>query len=188
MSEFDPVIDAQLSGATVVMALLVEVEFVSETYRLWTGVGTRTFGEKVWEGVGALASLSDVSRLQNGEADPFEIVLSGNDELIQLALVNFATEAQGQPIAASLQFLNFTDESPLGPPWLLREGTMVGAALTVEDTSLALTVKCDTLASGRNRPPFGRLTARDQRARYPDDRGLDSVHKLNGSEIVWPDF
>ena len=188
MSEFDAVIDAQIRGSTVVMAFLMEVSFASGEYRLWTGIGTRSFGDRDWLGIGAIAEISDISRLQNGEADPFEVSLAGNDDIVRMALIEFDEEARDRSLSVYMQFLEIQDETALGPPWLLRDGIMRGATLTVDEDSMVLKVTCDTINSRRNKPPYGRLTDRDQQARYPGDLGLEFVHTLNGSEITWPDF
>jgi hypothetical protein len=188
MSEFDAIIDAQLSGETLAMALLFEAQFTSESFRLWTGVGTRIFGGQEWLGIGGIASISEVTRLQNGEMDPFEITLAASEEIIQTALIEFETEARGRSVIVSMQFLNAHDELALGEPWRLRDGIMRGANLTVTPDTMELQIICDTLMSRRNKPAYGRLTDRDQKARYPSDRGLEFVHTLNGSEVTWPDF
>lgn len=188
MSDFEPAIDAQLSGATVVMAMLVEVNFASGPMRMWTGVGTRRFGGLDWDGIGNIIEISEITRLQNGQADPFEITVSAPEEIILLGLVEFAGEALDRELNVYLQFLNFEADAPLGEPWQIRDGIMRGASLTVDTDAQTLSIKCDTLSSRRNRPPYGMLTDRDQKARYPGDRGLEFVHSLDGRELVWPVF
>lgn len=188
MSEFDPVIEAQLTGATVVMAVLVEAEFASGPMRMWTGIGTRTFGGRDWQGVGSVISISEITRLENGQADPFEIAVVADEEIMRLGLIEFRDEALDRPLNVYLQFLNYEADTALGAPWQIRDGIMRGASLTVDTDTQALEVRCDTLSSRRNRPAYGMLTDRDQKARYPDDRGLEFVHSLDGKEITWPVF
>lgn len=188
MSDFEPAIEAQLTGATVVMAILVEVQFASGPARFWTGQGTRTFDDRDWQGVGSILSISEITRLQNGQADPFEVEIVAGDEIIRPGLIEFADEAQDRELSVYLQFLNYEADAALGAPWKIRDGLMRGATLTVDAETMKLTVACDTTASLRNRPAYGMLTDRDQKARYPDDRGLEFVHAIDGREILWPVF
>lgn len=188
MSDFEPAIEAQLMGAVVVMPLLIEVEFASGVQRFWTGTGTRNFGGHDWQGIGNIVEISEISRLQNGQADPFQVSFVASDDVIRLALIEFAAEALDRPLTLFLQFLNFEADSPLGSPWQIRDGVMRGASLTVDPQSQTLVIKCDTLSSRRNRPSFGMLTDRDQKARFPEDRGLEFIHSLDGKEITWPVF
>ncbi len=188
MSDFEPAIEAQLTGATVVMAMLVEVQFASGPFRVWTGLGTREFGGRNWQGIGSIIDISEITRLQNGQADPFEITVSAPEEIIRQGLIEFQTEALNRTLNVYLQFLNYDADTALGPPWQIRDGIMRGANLSVETGAQTLAIKCDTLSSRRNRPPFGMLTDRDQKARFPGDRGLEFVHSLDGKEIVWPVF
>lgn len=188
MSDFEPVIEAQLMGATVVMAVLIEADFASGKHRLWTGIGTRSFGGHDWQGVGNIIEISEITRLQNGQADPFEVSVVAAEDLLRLGLIEFAEEAMDRELSVYLQFLNFDADAPLGEPWKIRDGIMRGASLTVDAEAQTLTIKCDTLASRRNRPAYGMLTDRDQKARYPGDRGLEFVHTIDGKEILWPVF
>lgn len=188
MSDFEPAIEAQLTGATVVMAVLVEAEFASGAMRMWTGIGTRTFGGREWKGIGSIIAISEITRLQNGQADPFEITVMAAEDILRLGLTEFREEALDRALNVYLQFLNFEADTALGEPWQIRDGIMRGASLTVDQDSQTLSIKCDTLSSRRNRPPFGMLTDRDQKARFPGDRGLEFVHSLDGKEITWPVF
>ena len=129
-----------------------------------------------------------MTRLQNGQADPFEVTIAAADELLRLALIEFRTEAMDRELSLYLQFLNYEADAPLGLPWKLRDGIMRGASLTVDTNAQNLIIKCDTLSSRRSRPAYGMLTDRDQKARHPGDRGLEFVHTIDGREIVWPVF
>ncbi|MBK8199239.1 MAG: hypothetical protein IPK75_12820 [Acidobacteria bacterium] len=188
MSDFEPAIEAQLAGATVVMAVLIKIAFASETAFLWTGVGERSFGGERWTGIGSVISISEITRLQNGQADPFEIAVVADEEILRRGLIEFNDEAKDREISVYLQFLDFEADAPLGPPWQIRDGVMRGASLAVGGDSMVLSITCDTLSSRRNRPAFGMLTDRDQKARFPDDRGLEFVHDTDGREILWPVF
>jgi len=188
VSDFEPIIEAQLAGASIVMALLIEADFVSQPMRLWTGEGARSFGGRDWQGIGAIVSVSDITRLENGQADPFEVTITADEEIIRRGLIEFRDEAMDRALTVSLQFLNYEAGTALGAPWQLRDGVMRGASLTVDTDAQTLSIKCDTLSSRRNRPALGMLTDRDQQSRFPGDLGLTFVHTLDGKEIVWPVF
>lgn len=188
MSDFEPAIEAQLLGSSVVMALLIEADFSTQPMTLWTGIGDRTFGGRQWQGAGNIIEISEITRLENGQADPFEVTITADEEMIRLGLLEFREEAMDRELSVYLQFLNYEADTALGAPWKIRDGIMRGASLTVDTGAQTLVIKCDTLSSRRSRPAHGMLTDRDQKARYPDDRGLEFVHTIDGREILWPVF
>lgn len=185
---FDDAINAQLEGRTVVFAFLVHADFKSQSMRFWTGVGERQLGGEVWQGVGAIAEISDITRLENGQADPFKVKAASTPEVMSSALIEFEEEASDRPLKVHMQFFDLSEDTPLGAPWLLRDGIMRGASLEVDEEAMSVSVACDTLTSNRGRPAYGMFTDRDQKSRYPQDRGLEFVGGLNGKTIVWPDF
>lgn len=195
-SDLDAVIDLALTHGALPFEVLAEVAFTSETFHLWTGVGSRPFGEHTWHGVGNIVSVSDAARSENGQADPFEIVLTPDPDLIRIGLIDFEAEAKGRVIRLFLQFFTPGTSKPVfNPetgqevgPWQFQEGIMRGATYAIEEGTESLTIRCDTLTSYRGRPAYGMLTDRHQQALHPGDVGLEDVKNLANREITWPDF
>ena len=184
----DEVIDRQMRGEPIAMAVLLEASFKSETKYLWNGVGPISISGKEWQGVGDILSISPVRRGENGQADPFEVEIFATPEILQLGISEFDAEGRDQPLSVYLQFFGATDQLPIGSRWQIRRGVMRGAALLFSSQERTFTIACDTITSTRGRPAYGQLTDRDQMARYPGDRGLEFVAELDGSEVEWPKF
>lgn len=170
-----------LEGATVRPFFAVEMLFDSAPIRLWTGTGTRTFGELEWIGAGTLLDISAVEETSEIAARGATITLGGlNTEVIGLALQSpyqgrvcnlyFGIMAEDGVSANLTQvFSGFMDEMNI------EEGAEYG---TIE-------LKVENKLIDLERARVRRFSSAYQKSRYPDDKGFDFVEDLQDKEVVW---
>lgn len=189
MSIFDATIDASLNGERPRFVVLCELAFNSGSMYLWTGRGSRTFGGQAWTGFGALLSIEGLQQAINGVAPETKIQIAATEEIANTAFLEFKTEALQRRLNLSLQFLNQSDDTPLGTPWRIWSGLMQAVSYSAApEAAHSLTLSVESLASLRTRPRFSMLSHAEQQRRYPADKGLEFVNSIRNKEVTWPDF
>lgn len=187
---FSAAAKVQSAGGRVRAALLLELQFLSGTERVWEGGGSiKTLDGRTWEGTGGLGSIDGISQAVNGVAPEVLFRLSGVD-------ADFALKAKGESeeylYRPSLVCIQFFDEGwqPLDNPYSLMFVRMTGLEAKFEGTAQGriyeLAMTAETPFAVRRRPAFGYLTDRDQQLRHPGDRGLERAAGIDNKNIVWP--
>lgn len=185
MAIFDAAGAAAAAGETVVGALLVFFDFLDAPTRLHDGHGPIAAGGQVWEGIGAIGSVSDIERAVGGRAPPVTFTLSGVGEEIRTDVREANIRVKGRACTVALQFFA-EDLTTLGTPYLLYRGTMdrlVHQAHDADTWTAQLTA--ETRFIRRGLPPFGSLTDRDQQARHPGDTGLFMIPAMQNRRRPW---
>src|SRR4051812_46079433 len=105
--QFSAAAKAQLAGELVRVDVLVEMQFVSGTIRLWNGFGPlKTLDAREWMGTAAMGDISGLSQSINGSAPPLSISLSGVDPAFAMKAKAEASEYYNRPLVVYLQFFN----------------------------------------------------------------------------------
>lgn len=193
MSLFPATIRAHLEGVTVRMSYMVMLDFRSGPMRVWTGFGVLHTGGHDWSGLGEIGQIDGLEQAINGEAPQTNLILSGVEpEIVRIARDQFATEARSRSVQVSLQFHNDTDDRPLrtyDQPYPIWQGQMRTAQFEAQADGLRrITIGCESLFSLRSRPNWAMYTDKDQRQRFPGDRGFEFVNSLIHKVVTWPTF
>lgn len=200
MSFFTPEQIAALSASTVRIAPLVEMEFVSQTSRVWNGEYELTTGAgagaKTWTPMFGTGQIEGLGLSAGGQAESVTLTLSGipSDRLdilgtvlsetpdvtqrsvrIYLQLFDNDWQAQGSPIGIWWGFLQ--------PPKVSRTPMQDG-----EGSVQTITVDAENAFFNRSRPPAGRYTDRDQQTRSPGDKFFQYTSSLLFKTFKYPDF
>lgn len=189
---FSEAAKVQMAGGIVRAALLLEMQFVSGTERLWEGFGPLpTLDGKTWKGTAALGSIDGISQSINGTAPEVMFRLSGVDASFALLAKAEAEEYLTQPAILFIQFFN-EDWQCLDNPYALMMTRMTGLEVSFDGSGdnrvYEVAVTAETPFAVRRRPPFGYLTDRDQQLRHPGDRGLERVAGIDNKNITFPAF
>lgn len=169
------------TGETVRLARLVNADFESGPVRVHDGVGTLTWEDNAYAGVGNYGGVSAVEEDSELSASKVSFTLSGIDPtLISIAL---GEQYQGRPITSYVAFLDEAGQIILDPvvEFQGRMDTMnltLGALATIELTAVDARADWD-------RPRIGRWNGADQQARFPGDKGLDFAEQTTEKELRW---
>lgn len=194
--------------------IIAELEFDSETLRMWNGIGTLTWNGNDYLGGGNLVAVSPMEETQNLEAKGVICTLSGiPTTLLALSLLE---RTRGRPFR---MWLAMVDTAPVAGALLLQTGDFLllqsGDKLLLQATAAPVTnaliadpyriftgmmdvmeVSDDgstglirlsvesSMILGR-RAKISRYTAEDQKKLYTSDVGLDFINQLMDKEVVW---
>jgi hypothetical protein len=179
--------DEMLQDPGVVrQALLMKLEFLSETKWIWNDRGPLYVAGQTWEGVGAVVSVTGVESVPGTTAHPMTITMSGVDpKLIPLALD--AAEYKGRPFTL-WQCLFDEAFQPVEPILFRGDGYMDLVLFGMprgDERTLTLTV--ESIFADRGFATHSTYSAESLNHFFPDDLGM--VHQAgvaNGARAVWP--
>lgn len=184
----DDELDTLLQMHSIRSALLIELNFSTETCYIWTGAGPLTIGGITWRGTGQFISVSGLEQLIGTNAIASNILLSGVDpDLVRIARENDNELRRGTVVIYGQLFDDYSQ--PLGSKFHLMSGNMSKLSYKAEGPSnRQIDMPVEGLFSRRNRPRFGLFTHSDQQRRHPDDLGLEYIETLVDKTVTWPDY
>ena len=192
-----------IDGDIVYPFFATELNFSSETIRMWTGQGTLVLDNGTeWFGLGQLLTISSVEETSEMAVKGATISLSGiPSELLSLALsepyqgrvakIYFGTFSKGSLLQQSGSYIVLQDGSKIN----LQEGSkglnelfsgymdQMNIEESAETTTIELTVENKLV--DLERPRVGRYTSGYQKSIYPNDLGLDFIEDLQDKKIFW---
>jgi hypothetical protein len=191
MAVFEQAILDQIASGVVRRAALVQLEFRTQTMRVWQGFGSLVAGGETWDGLGKLNSISAITAAPGGAAGQLTIELSGVDSGLQMLAMNEVDdEARGRFITVLVQYFDAAWQ-PLGAPKARWLGTMDTLKISSQNTDdggriRTITLTAESWAADRSSPAFGSYSDRDQQARFAGDRGCERVTELQNKVSIWP--
>jgi hypothetical protein len=171
------------------IAVFVEMRFESGTVYLWSGVGSLTTSAlgtlpaATWTGAGTLGSVSAVEETAGLRANGVTFTLSG----VAASLLSIALGEHYQGRAAKM-WLGYFDASwaLIADPIPLVNGKMDQMELVDEGATATIRLSVENRLIDFERPADpGFYTDADQKRRFPGDRGLEYVAKLQNKTIFW---
>ena len=183
---------AALGQNAVRMATLVEMQFASQTMRLWNGVGRIDIAGLEWRGTGVSGQIDGLPQTRRIVSEKVTFTLSGIDAQVQAVAALGQDDVQQRPILAWLQLFD-DDWQPLGarlPAWwgLMQRIRQTKAPRNNEGDLRTVSIEAENIYMGRARPPARRYTDRDQQALYPGDQFFRFVADQRVKTVVWPTF
>lgn len=172
-------VQAALSAQPYTMARFVTLTLPGYTFRVWTGLGSKTLNGNVYTGAGSLGSISPITDTSDLSAQRIQLALTGLDTSLQSTVQNFLH--QGSPVEiAEVQMDQDGNIVPNSYDVLIGEVDVMSMEL---GETLTISVTVDNLISMMFRGPDGhRRTATDQQTLFPNsgvpDLGLQYVGNL----------
>lgn len=183
--------DELLRNGSIAEAVLCWMDFATGAKRWWAGFGPLQHAGHIWDGIGDVISISDLTTDYQMSADPVTLSLAATPDMVAAAIAS-KTAVRGRQIViysqlfATVQIGDTGPWQPLGQPMALFSGTMGPMTRTKRGPGdRQLSLQCEGLWARRNAPPRGLLTDRDQQARTPGDRGLERVGVYTNYEVKW---
>lgn len=187
-----------------VLAFLAKFNFDSGTIGMWTGIGDIVHDGVTYYGGGNLIGVSPYEETKELQARGMTFTLSGvASNLVEVALNE---DYQSRTMKLYLGLVDITSAFALedGSGIILTEG---GDRIVVEskinsiyplfsglmDTmdsidsgeTATIQLSCENILSLLKRSKERRYTDQDQKSRYPTDKGLEFIAKLQDKELVW---
>ena len=193
MSFFNETVAAYLANRAISASLLVHMEFRDTPRRWWQGFGWLEADGQLWQGTGGLISVDGLEAPLDTVAAGTTFTLAGVEPDMVALAKSGSDRVSGRPVTVFVQFFHVNDENEvfqkLDNPFVIWSGEMDQISYTADGPqSRVITVSAEGIWVDRSRPAFGLYTDRDQRARFPGDRGLEQVADLVNKTIRWPDF
>ena len=193
-----PSVLAQTLSNQLQPALFVEIEFLTETIWVWSGLGSITAPGPAYDtsssfpygqpftGIGWLGQIRAVPQVTDIVASNITLELSG----IPSELLTDAINAVRQNSVATvwLGFLSLQPGNPevIGDPVQIFQGALDVPTITEGAETSSIAITCENPLIDLNRAPSRRFTDVDQQVDYPGDTGFAQVQLLQDYDIVWP--
>lgn len=186
----------RLSQTTVRFALLVEMQFASETKYVWNGDFEFVSGGRTWAPMYGTGSIDGIGISSGSESESVTIGVSGlPDQAIDILAkaLEENDEVDQQSVRIYLQFFD-GGWQPVGAPLGLWWGFMQPPEVTrtaMEGTAGAvqsISITAENAFFNRSRPPAGRYTDRDQQARSPGDKFCQFTPSLLFKTFTYPSY
>lgn len=170
-----------LNQKTQFHGLFAELDFPGGAVRAWSGYGDQPLNGDVFLGVGTLGTFSGVTQEERISANNSIVQLNGvPSDLLSLI---FREDYRGRP--AKIWRSLFDESGIIGDPMLIECGKMDVATIEDGKDSGTISISIENRLVDFSRPRERRLTHEDQKARYPNDLGLEYMASLQEKELPW---
>lgn len=183
---------AELEKPVTRYAYFVEFHFLSGTVYLSSLGQTVTWGGHDWLGFGSVGGIGGIDEALGASASSLTFTLNiAQSEYLYIA-ITAATEYRGRPaklyfcpLNEQFQLVDYTFGDVNTWPTRCWNGTMDTIAVGINGdrggTTGTISLNCETSAYGLKRKSPLRLTAAQQKQRYPNDTGFDYLTDLLGN-------
>lgn len=165
----------------VELVLLVRLDFASETVYIASTPFNLSWNGQTWLGVGTLGSVSGVSEDTEVKAAATMLTLSG----IPTELINDARQVVIFGGLAQLYVGFLSNGALVTDPIPANLGLIDAPQFDVDTPTCSISVTIESEMADLQRSRGGRLTACDQRSRYPWDACCDIVSKIQDKLLLW---
>ncbi len=178
-------IQTEVAKRTVTIAIFAEIEFISGTTRVWSGVGDKLLGGNTFIGVGDLGAISGIEETDDVKAASVELTLSGiPSAILSLAL---GDSRQGKTATIWLAFLDSSLAIIADEVILFRGRTDIPTIMEGGETS-SMSMRVENHLLDLKRASNHRYTQEEQHETYPADDFFEFVPSLQDKVIRWQKF
>lgn len=170
------------AAALVRPVLLLQVTFPTDTLRLWTGIGSLSYGGNTYTGAGNLISVSPIEETNEIRAAGVQISLSG----IPSGTIATALGTMDSGQSGSLHFgLMNASNALIADPVLAFSGRLDTALIEESGDTCTVLVTFESRLIDLERPRERRYTDEDQQAEYAGDLGFQYIAGLQDRVLKW---
>lgn len=185
--------DEDLRRGDVACTILCQMDFATNRQNWWLGYGPLTAGGVEYQGTGDVIQIGAMSLTYGMSAGMVRFDIPNASAAMVARCDNQAAEVNNRRCQLFYQLFSTVEDSATGE----HQGRLIGDPISMfvgvmrdmRSTSSAERRNIELEAYGRMsrqaKPPYGRWTDADQRARYPGDTGLGLVAGLKDKAITW---
>jgi len=174
------------TDAVVRPAYFVKMTFDSNDnpalLNVWSGVGSITYDNDTYTGVGDLLSISEIVESADISAAGINVSITGiKSEFLAIAKNH---QYQGRPLSVALGAFNNTG-SLISNPVVMFSGFMDTMIISENDKTSTIKISVENKLIAFERSKVRRYTAEDQKIDHPTDKGFEYVTAIVEKEILW---
>lgn len=185
--------DAELRRGITGMTILCQMDFATAPQCWWLGFGDLTAGGTAYKGTGDVIQISALSLTYGMSAGMVKFVVPKASPQMLERCDNQEDEVNNRACRIFYQLFKATEAGDggghrgrlIGEPISMFTGRMRDMRSTSSHTDRSIELEVYGRMSWQGRPPHGRWTAAEQKARWPGDTGLDLLASLKDKAITW---
>lgn len=162
---------------------LAYFDFQAGAQRVWSGIGSVTWGGNTYAGLGRLGSFTPIEETVDVRAAGMTFRLCGVDTTLVAAAM--ADNYHGRAVKLWLGFLN-SSGAIIADPYSVFSGRMDLVQLDDSDpANPVLLINAESVLNDLRRSRERRYTHEDQQLDFPGDRGLEYMPTANSKPFAW---
>lgn len=165
------------------IVLLSEIHYEDTVLYLWSGTGELSFDDKTWLGLGIFGTVGPIRQTSDITIEDTTFRLSGVSEE---AMVVLSAQVRNKPAKVWLACLT-PDGKIVRDPYQIADMEIDYPTFDADDGngSAAVGLVARSGFYTLERAIDEVWSSEDQRARYPDDTGMDLISTYANKEILW---
>ncbi|CAM3090261.1 hypothetical protein PANO111632_02590 [Paracoccus nototheniae] len=183
--------DEDLRRGDVACTIMCQMDFATNPQRWWLGYGDLMAGGVEYKGTGDVIQISALSITYGMSAGMVRFSVPNASPQMVARCDDQADEVNNRPCRIFYQLFSTVESGGLhagrlvGDPIAIFTGRMRDMRSTSTRERREIELEAYGRLSRQGRPPHGRWTDADQRARYPGDTGLGLLAALKNRAVVW---
>lgn len=167
------------------------MDFATRPQNWWLGYGPLTAGGVEYQGTGDVIKISALSITYGMSAGMVRFSIPNASPQMVARCDNQAAEVNGRTCRIFYQLFSTVQDGDrhsgrlIGSPMGVFTGQMRDMHSVSTPDGREIELEAYGRLSRQGRPPYGRWTDADQRARYPGDTGLGLLASLRDKNITW---
>lgn len=183
--------DDDLRSGHVGCTVLCQMDFRTNPQRWWAGYGDLTAGGETYSGTGDVITISAMEFTYGMSAGMVRFTIPAASPTMIARCDNQRSEVNNRRCQIYYQLFSTVERGGdhrgrlIGEPISMFVGVMRDMRSSSSADSRSIELEVYGRMSRQGKPPYGRWTDADQRARYPGDTGLALLASLKDKSIVW---
>jgi len=183
--------DEVLRRGDVGCTILCQMDFTTNPQNWWLGYGPLTVGGIDYQGTGDVIKISSMVLTYGMSAGMVRFDIPNASAEMVARCDGQATEVNNRRCQVLYQLFSTVEVDGdhhgrlIGGPISMFVGRMKDMRSTSSSESRNIELEAYGKMSKQGKPPYGRWTDADQRARYPGDTGLALLASLKDKAITW---
>lgn len=180
------------AGGTINANVLHYLGFASGAMRVWHGFGPLvTTDGRTWDGIGDVVTIEGGGQQQGVVATNLTLTLAAGSDLLTDDLIAKALDSENEVYGRRyFMAVQFFDEAwqPVDDYRAIYVGAMDRMSFKRSADVRQIVLNIESAFVRRRTPRLQMFSDRDQKSKYPTDKGLEFMSSLKNKTVTWPKF